>query len=229
MNMLTSIARSLIIFAFFVAPLIVYLLLQWRNKFGPQSNRPKVFVFSIALISAATFAAITNLSQHWPEATQVVWTGLESDLRGFVIGGPRERALVGWPNGSFTPSMRALSVTHGVATLEVDDGGAFVWDNERKTFLGGTELVSSNEHTIDELIVRRRSELQINVGNLFVDVLEVLNQTHEVLLRFNLPAKPRRPRVLPLRSLVEANGANSPVEAERLVQVGKWAADKRLL
>src|SRR6185503_3018292 len=117
MNTFTAIARSLIILAFFVAPLLVFLLFQWRKKDGPQDNAAKIFAFVIALISAATYIGITNLSQHWPEATQIVWTGLESDVRDFAIGGPRERAVVGWPNGSFTPSMRALSVTNGVAAL----------------------------------------------------------------------------------------------------------------
>src|SRR5215213_3457117 len=230
MNTLTLIARSLIIFAFFVAPVLVYPLLQWRNKISPASNKVKIFAFLIALTSAITLVAIVNLSQHWPEATQVVWTGLESDVRAFTIGGPRERAVVGWPNGSFTPSLRALSVTNGVATLEVDDGGAFVWDNARKTFLGGTQLVSDKDHNIDGVVVRLRSELQINVGSIFAVTAEVLSQKNDVLARFNLPVtNPRRARVLPLRSLVEANGANSPAEAERLVLVGKWAADKRLL
>src|SRR6185503_18568137 len=103
MNTLTLIARSLIIFAFFVAPLFVYLFLQWRNKVEPQNNRVKISAFLVALVSAATLIGIINLSQHWPEATQVVWTGLESDLGGFSVGGPRERAIVGWPNGSCTP------------------------------------------------------------------------------------------------------------------------------
>lgn len=229
MNTFTSIARSLIILAFFVAPLLAFLVFHWRKKDGPQDNTAKIFAFVIALISAATYIGITNLSQHWPEATQIVWTGLESDVRDFAIGGPRERATVGWPNGSFTPSMRALSVTNGVAALQVDEGGAFVWDNSRKTFLGGTEIVPGNDATVDGLTIRAKSELQVNVSSLFTDVIEILNQRNEVLARFNLPSKPRRPRILPLRSLVDGNGANSPAEAERLVQVAKWSADKRLL
>ncbi|HEV7745078.1 MAG TPA: FtsW/RodA/SpoVE family cell cycle protein [Pyrinomonadaceae bacterium] len=228
MPKLLLIARALIIFAFFFVPLLVYLLR--RVKADSKIDRAPVFGILIALISAATLFGIVNFSKQWPEATQVVWTGVESEPNGLSVGGARENAIVGWPNGSFKPSLRAVSIANNVATLELADGGAFVWDERNKKFIGGTQLSAGAEQTVDGYRLRTTSELQAKLGNIFVTVAEVISQQGEKLARFNLPlANPAHTRVLPLRSLVEADGANSAADAQRLMVVGKWAADKRLL
>jgi cell division protein FtsW (lipid II flippase) len=227
---LLLIARALIICAFFLAPVLVYVLLQRRTGVESKINGAPAFALLIALISAAALFGIVKFSKQWPEATQVVWTGVESDPTDFAVGGPREGAIVGWPNGSFKPSLRAVSISNNVATLEIADGGAFVRDESNNKFIGGTELSAGAEQTIDGYRLRVTSELHAKLGNILTSVAEVFSQQGDKLARFNLPmANPAHTRVLPLRSLVEAEGANSTADAERISIVGKWAADKRLL
>ncbi|HEY9285758.1 MAG TPA: FtsW/RodA/SpoVE family cell cycle protein, partial [Pyrinomonadaceae bacterium] len=228
---LTTVARSLIIFAFFVAPLLVYLFA--RRGAAPErvAGVAPVAALCVALVSALAVLGVMHFSRHWPEATQVVWTGVEADARSFSIGGPREGALVGWPNGSFTPKLRAASAAPGVASLEVSGGGAYVYDEKREAFSGGATLVAGGgARTVDGYGVRLTTDLRARLGNVLAAVVEVVGPKGGVEASFDLPPhNPDRHRVLPLRALVEAGGAAKEEDAERLMRVGRWAADKRLL
>jgi len=230
MTKMLVIARSLIILSFFVLPLLIYIFRSRLNRPETKFGASSASAILIALISSAAVIGIVSFSSHWPESTQVVWTGIESDPTDLVIGSPRERAVVGWPNGSFTPSMRVASIKDRTLTLELADGGAFVWDEDRKTFWGGTSLDLDAEKTIDGYRVRLVSNLQANLSAPLPTTVEILDQQGTLLAGFKLPVtNPNRNTILSLRSLVEANGATSPVDAERIVTIGKWSANKRLL
>ncbi len=230
MKLFLTILRSLIIFSFFVAPLIGYLLIARRRK--PLFSAPlaPLPVLIIALISGLAALGVIHFSGHWPEATQAVWTGAETEARQFVIGGARESALIGWPNGSFTPSLRALPFTGSVVTLEVGGGGAFVLEDETGKFHGGETLEPDGERPMGGYRLRLTRGLRASLNNPRPAVVEIYTAKGEPAARFDLPAADaRRHRVLSLRRFIDAGGVADAREAERLVNLGRWAADKRLL
>src|SRR5262245_15091755 len=91
----------------FLLPLIAYIVLYvvLRKKrlswIGPASP---LAAASVAIISTLVILAVVFFSPQWPEGTQIAWTSVEANNKPLVVGGAREEAVVGWPNGSFTPS-----------------------------------------------------------------------------------------------------------------------------
>jgi hypothetical protein len=230
MNTLTLVARSLIICAFFLLPLLALLLLHKPSR--PQRLRKAPgAALAVAVVSALAFLGIIFFSKHWPEGTQVAWTGVEASGRALSIGGAREGAVVGWPNGSFAPLLKSISVEDKRALLEVTEGSAFVYDEARESFRNGEVLERDKAVSLAGYQVRARREWRASLRRMFrADVVDILTEQGELVAQFDLPAPNQtRHSVLSLRTLLESKGASTVQDAELLVMVGKWAADKRLL
>ncbi|MCA1591920.1 MAG: FtsW/RodA/SpoVE family cell cycle protein, partial [Acidobacteria bacterium] len=185
-----------------------------------------VYALLTALITTCGVIGVIHLSAHWPEGTQVAWTGVESNAGPVVIGGAREESIVGWPNGSFSPSLKASPNGKGSATLEFSDSTAFIYDETANAFLNGVAINSGETKALDGYKIR----LGGSWTRLWKPEVEVLGAGDERVATFDLPGtNPAKDRVYPLRTLVEQKGAGDEADAARLLKVGRWAADKRLL
>jgi cell division protein FtsW (lipid II flippase) len=216
----------MIILCLFLAPLLVYFILP--RLFTPARLLAALPVYSLlaALVTALGVLGVIQFSGHWPEGTQVAWTGVESSAGPLVIGGPREEAVVGWPNGSFSPSLKASPSGRDGVTLEFSDSTAFIYDETANAFLNGVPIKSGETKPLGDYKVRFSTDWK----DFWHPEVALLGARDETVATFYLPdTNPSKDRVYPLRALVEQKGAASEADAARLLKVGRWAADKRLL
>lgn len=141
----------------FLLPLIAYIALYvvLRKKrpalIGPASV---LAAAAVALISTLVILGVVFLSPQWPEGTQIAWTAVEANNKPLVIGGPREEAIVGWPNGSFSPSLKVTANERSQAVIELAGGSAFVYDNDKNDFLNGDPLLPGETKKIADYTFR---------------------------------------------------------------------------
>jgi cell division protein FtsW (lipid II flippase) len=212
----------IILFCFFL-PLFLYLILH-RFLTPTRSFWLRVLVLFMAFVSGVTIIAITGFSGHWPQATQIVWTGVESSDGNLNIGGVREEAIIGWSNGSFAPELKAKFDGAKKISLQLSNGGAFVFDETKKVFLNSKLLKSGEALTSDSLNVKLSSSL---FGS---DVIEILDSSNNSLTKVDVPSTNKtKDHVFSMASLVAQKQSNNEQEAKNISQAAKWASNKRLM
>lgn len=213
----------MIIFFCFLLPPLFYIIFHRLLT----AARYRLLITSILLIAAISGGAVFVVTRYlgqWPEETQIVWAGVEAADGALNVGGVREESLVGWPNGSFTPTLRAQYADPKRASLEISGGGAFVFDDTKKVFLNGITLGAGVTQKIDRLSVR------LNVPIIGTDTMEVFDDAGGLLTTVEIPAtNPRKDQVLSISNMVGRMTSETPEEANRIVQVEKWATHKRLM
>src|SRR5215208_3253005 len=141
----------------FLLPLIAYIVLyvvvrKKRIAFISRTSAPAAA--AVSLISTLVLLGVVFLSPQWPEGTQIAWTAVEAEGKPLVVGGPREEAVVGWPNGSFTPSFKVTAGEKNQAVIEISGGNAFIHDDEKSTYLNGDELLPGEPKKIGDYTFR---------------------------------------------------------------------------
>jgi cell division protein FtsW (lipid II flippase) len=212
-----------IIFFCFLLPPLLYILSHSFLK-ATRERLLIAFVLFIALVSGSAIFVVTRYSGQWPEATQVVWSGVEAADGILNVGGVREESLVGWPNGSFAPTLRAGYGGPKRVSLEMSNGGAFVFDDTKKVFLNGKTLKPSVAEKLDQLSVR------LNTPIIGADTIDILDQSGQLLTQVELPSvNPKKDQVVTMSSIVGRKTSETPDEANKIFKVEKWAAHKSLL
>ncbi len=208
----------------FYAPLVIYLVLYllWRERLRSLS------LLLAALIALVSFAAVlwrVFFSPHWPEGTQITWTGVESSSGPIIIGGSQEDAITAWPNGSFSPSLKILTAGERDASLEISEGNAFVKDDAQDTFLNGVVLGRGESKTVDNYTVRVRRGI-IKFWRQYAEIAGPDNQVVETL---SFPIYSiDRDHVYSLQTLLDRN-IDLHTDVPKLVKAEEWADGKRLL
>lgn len=189
----------------FLLPLIAYIVLYvvLRKKrlswIGPASP---LAAAGVAIISTLVILAVVFFSPQWPEGTQIAWTSVEANNKPLVVGGAREEAVVGWPNGSFTPSFRVTTNERSQAAIELAGGGAFVRDDDTRTFVNGDSLVPGERIKIADYTFRVvKGNTLLTVSLLIVLPIVVLVTVFAVIRR-------RRPGTAPEALALVALGAS---------------------
>lgn len=214
----------MIIFLCFLLPPLIYIVLH-RFLTAARYRLLIASVLLIAFISGSAVFVIPFYSDQWPEGTQVVWSGVEAADGALNIGGVREESLVGWPNGSFSPTLKAGYKGPKTISLETSEGGAFVFDDTKKIFLNGKTLEPEVAQKVEQLVVRLKVPL---IGTDTLDIFDVAGQ--QLLTQVELPStNPKKDQVLSMSSMLGRKTSETPDEANRIFQVEKWAARKRLL
>lgn len=205
-----------------------YLLLYYLLKGRRQGSNALPVCLACALAVGLIPAGLVSYSPGFAEATQLAWAGVTGDGGDApVIGGRRADAVVGWPNGSFAPTFRAAAVGDSLV-VETEGGGAFVVHDVHRTFLNGAEVTAGATIKLDGKLLWLEEARRTPTGRRRVD-LRIADEDGEPLPRFRLPEySSSNDRVLSLRTLIEARGAETPEEAALLSQLVRWAEDKRL-
>ena len=213
----------MIIFFCFLLPLLLYIVLH-RFYTAARTRLLLISILIIPTISASAVVIVTRYWGQWPQQTQIVWTGVEAADGQLNIGGVREESLIGWPNGSFSPSLTAKYAGTQKASLNISGGGAFVYDDTKKIFLNGVNLQPGVMQKLDGLNVRYNKAL---IGT---DQVEVLNDAAELLSAMELPERnPKKDQVLSLSSMVGNITSDNLGQAKKVVTVENWATHKRLM
>src|ERR1041384_7415234 len=178
----------MIIAACFLAPLLLYfgIYVFDRNRPQQQSRLARASVIAAVLIAVISSMAVLVVlfSSRWPEGTQIAWTGIERTGSSLVVGGPREEATVGWPNGSFAPRVQVTASSDNMASIEVTEGDAFVFDDSKNVFLNGVSIALGESRTFGNYTIR--TNRSILFWNQRVEVMTTSN--NETLATFYLPA-----------------------------------------
>ncbi len=142
----------MVIFLGFFLPLVAYLALYvWLGKKQvPTGLLSMLLAAAIALWSAAWTLGVVFWSPEWRDSAQIAWTGVEASNKPMVIGGAREEAIVGWPNGAFSPKLTVAAANNQSASLEIANGLGFVFDENSKQFLNGEVIKPDETKTLDD-------------------------------------------------------------------------------
>ncbi|MGI8783249.1 MAG: hypothetical protein ACR2L2_06320 [Acidobacteriota bacterium] len=206
----------------FLAPLLIYCVLF--RRFPNARLMPFVLAAAVAIWSAVAVIVVISFSPHWPDGTQIAWTGVETSGRTIRIGGPREQSVVGWPSGAFKPALEVTNLGDGGAALSISGGRAFVFDDRRGSFVNGlvVPLGASQAFGNFRISVKRRW--------LFWQRIEILDGSGRVLVKFTLPLwLARRSRAYSMLDRVERNAADLRSDMATLLQVEEWARDLSVL
>jgi cell division protein FtsW (lipid II flippase)/cell division protein FtsI/penicillin-binding protein 2 len=209
----------------FLLPLVIYLALYFRF---PAERLGKISPFAAllcAVFSSLAILFVLSFMPHWKEGTQIAWTGIETTSSTLSIGGSPEEALVGWPNESFAPYIKASTTSDRSVTIEVSGGDAFVLDVIKNSFVNGETVSPGTTKTFGEYSVRvSRSIIPFRRQS-----VEIMTAQDETLIRFKLPKSARRERVYSLRSIIDRNAGDLRNDAAKLMRLEAWAEDLRLL
>lgn len=187
----------------FVAPVIAYLALYFFVSRRKSSLPYVIAAILIPLLSAATVMGLVFSSSYWREGARVAWTGLSAASgKPLVIGGPRERAVIGWPNGAFAPVLQVTASDAKGGAIEVTGGEAFLYDEKNKKYLNGEALSLGQSQTFGDYTLR------VSKGH-FPSFwpfqqrrrLEVFNKENELLA--SVEVKTDKQRVRSLKNLIE--------------------------
>jgi cell division protein FtsW (lipid II flippase) len=212
-----------IIFFCFLLPPLLYILLH-RFLTATRYRLLIASVLLIAFISGGAVFVVPRYSGQWPEGTQIVWAGVEAADGALNIGGVREESLVGWPNGSFAPMLKAKYSGPKKVLLEISEGRAFVFDDTKKIFLNGKTFNPGVAQKMDQL------ELRLNVPVIGTDTIDIFDDAGKLLTQVEIPpTNPKKDQVLSMSSMVGRKTSETSDEANRIFQVEKWAAHKRLM
>lgn len=110
--------------------------------------------------------------------------------------GAREEAVVGWPNGSFTPSFRVTANERNQAAIELAGGGAFVRDDDDKMFLNGDSLAPGEQREISNYTFRVVKGNSLLTISLLIFLPMVVFVAVLVVIRKRQPASPPEVSVL---------------------------------
>ncbi len=212
----------IILFSLFL-PLFLYVLLH-RFLTPTRSGCLKFFVLFTAFISCVTVIVVTHFSGHWTQGTQIVWTGVESSDGNINIGGVREEAITGWPNGSFAPVFNAKFDGTKKISIQLSNSGAFVFDETKKAYLNGRSLKSGDSLASGNLKVKLKPAW---VGS---DSIELLDLADNTLTRVEIPpTNMSRDQVFSVASLIAQKQSGNEQEAKNISQATKWASGKRIM
>lgn len=217
------------IFLCFLLPLAAYFALYF---FAPRQLLGRFALWgavAVALISSTAVVFVTRSSTHWPEDTQVAWTGVSvADGKPLVMGGAREEAVVGWPNDSFDPYLK-VTTDGTAAALEIKGGGAFVRDDLTESYLNGVALSSGEPRAFGEHSIRLSSDFSLADMRLrFWGVRVEILDSEGLVAGFSLP-RAGKDRVYALSDFVEKFARAEPSGARRVNAATKWGAERRLL
>src|SRR5580765_326281 len=67
-------------------------------------SRPQLVAWLLSVIASSVVLAMTASSPFWFRSTEIAWTGLDAETPSadLIVGGG-DQAVVGWPNGAFSP------------------------------------------------------------------------------------------------------------------------------
>lgn len=212
----------------FLLPLILYILL--RRVFADTRLGLSSFIAAIlvALISSGAIIGIIFSSAHWPEGTQIAWTGIEATRKPLAIGGLREEAVISWPNGASAPLLKITPVDDKSAKLAIERGSAFVLDEAQNVILNGVPVPFGESSRFGRYTIRVSSSFP----RLWRQKIEILSDTGESLVSFTVPYRfVQKARVYALDALVERSTLNINYDAEGFLKIEAlkdWAAGIRL-
>lgn len=128
-------------------------LVLWIIAYGIAERWPRSTAAAFAAFALLAVWATIAVSREWPQASRIVWRGIESVGKSkLVIGGSWERTGAGWPRGEFSaPQLTFDPVGAARVKLTVAEGGAFVLDLEGKKprVLNGFEVPRGYEGRVD--------------------------------------------------------------------------------
>src|ERR1051326_3167037 len=130
-------------------------IFYWAVRRGPSPllwfSRPQLVTWLLAVVASAIVFTLTAMSPFWSRSTEIVWTGLEAETPGsdLRIGGG-DQAIVGWPNGAFSPVIRFSGSQLG--RIEIAGGAGFV-KHPNGAFLNGVELPLGVPVSIRDFII----------------------------------------------------------------------------
>lgn len=223
--------------AVFLLPPLLYLLLYGLAR--PARQSPLAALIAAALVAAVSFLGVRHIvfnSTPWPNSTQVVWTGVEA-RDALKVGGAGDEAVVGWPNGTFAPSLAAANGAQaGTAEVVIADGGGFILDEDKKEVMNGEELAPGQSKTFGQTPTAAGYTLTLGDGLLlgFIPSGKQLTVAEggKTLAAFRVPAPTDVHRVYSLGGLVEGGEVEEARDEEttkQLFAMKDWAADVRLL
>lgn len=178
-----------------------------------------------ALLALASVLLILRFATDWSAKTQVEWTGFEVVGQPLVVGGPRDEAVVAWPNESFSPALKVKPRDEHTATIEISGSDAFLYDEKKSQFLNGHTIPVGTTKTLGDFTVRLS-----RVYTLWQRI-EILDANNEVWVSFDLPtALIRRDRVYALAERVDSFASKTVRDnPAQLVRLEQWADKLHLL
>ena len=186
-------------------------------------RRPQLVAWLLAVIASIVVLGATAASPFWSRSTEIAWTGLESetpstDLR---VGGG-DQAVVGWPNGAFSPVIRFSGSRPG--HIEIAGGAGFV-KHPNGAFLNGLELPLGRPVRVRDFVIEVRRRW------LFWRQVSVRRASdNEELSRFDTNA-PRRDRVVDIDLAVNSDviQLRANKSGAKAAELERWANGLRLL
>src|SRR5688572_14939602 len=124
----------------FVLPVVAIVVVPWFVRLRPVHFA--ILTCVLALAPAYTLWAVIFSSPYWHESTQIAWTGVRASGVPLSLGGKAEESIVGWPTNQEEPQLIFSSAGDQTdqVTLEIKDGGAFVFDDSRQQVLNGDPI-----------------------------------------------------------------------------------------
>jgi cell division protein FtsW (lipid II flippase) len=190
---------------------------------------------TVALTSLVALLVTVFVSPRWPESAQIAWTGLETTETSLQVGGNPETAIVGWPNGSFAPSINVKAKGGDLAAIQMSEGSGFVFDESAWRFLNGEALPIDQKNQIGEFVFQvtktlfgnRRVEIFKGSKNLADFTMESENRAYP-LVAFIEKSIARRSSES-LWSLVGIGSKSSEDLSQEWFDLQCWAASVRIL
>jgi cell division protein FtsW (lipid II flippase)/cell division protein FtsI/penicillin-binding protein 2 len=230
-------ADGMMLAALFLLPLLVYILLY--RLVQPARRSPLAALAAAGFVAAVSCLGVRHIvfnSTPWPNSTQVIWTGMEAD-DALNVGGAGDDAIVGWPNGTFAPSLTAVKGAQaGTAEVVIANGGGFVFDEDKREVLNGEELALGESKTFGQTPTTTGYTLTFVDKRLFGLITWeqqiTVAEGGKTLAIFGVPSATDVHRVFSLGGLVEGREVEEERDEETSKQVfamKDWAADVRLL
>jgi cell division protein FtsW (lipid II flippase) len=128
-----------------LTPLVLYGLIV---RFGSRRS-PSVVALVCAVLALVTAGVTIGRLGPRTRPLQIAWTGIEQHdaTRPLTIGGTRDAAVVGWPNGASEPRLQ-MQKTATAVSLDINGGLAFLIDTNSGQYLNGSLMpLGSTIHT----------------------------------------------------------------------------------